>query len=77
MPEFLHNCIVGHLLEDGFITKNVGNKSNARFGFSQSSKKEEYFNKVFSNFQILCTPGTLPQVKFFTTNKTSLSSMNL
>lgn len=76
MPNFLHDSIVGHLLGDGFMVKRGGIKANARFGFTQSSNKEEYFNNVFSNFKILCTSSIQPQIKFFTTNKTNLSSIS-
>lgn len=76
MTAFLQDCIVGHLLGDGYITKNAGKNTNARFGFGQSSKKEEYFQKVFSNFKVLCTPNTLPHTKFFITSNTNLSSIS-
>lgn len=76
LSPFLKECLVGHLLGDGFITKSPGRNTNARFGFSQSGKKIEYFTKVFSNFKVLCTPDTIPHVKLFTTGDTNLSSLN-
>ena len=39
------------------MIKNKGKSTNARFGFTQSSKKEEYFNIVFNNFKIICSPN--------------------
>ena len=76
IPKFLQECIVGHLLGDGFITKRQGKNTNARFGFAQSSKKQEYFNNVFCNFKILCTENFNIQKKNFKTNNTNLRRLN-
>lgn len=72
----MQECLIGHLLGDGYMTKNTGKSTNARFGFSQSTKKQEYFSKVFSNFMPLCNTSTIPHTKFFVTNDTNLSSLN-
>jgi len=58
------------------MNKTEGPNSNARFSFRQSSKKEEYFNKVFSNFKELCSRDRKPLIKNFTTNNTKLQSFN-
>lgn len=73
---FLQECIVGHLLGDGFISKTRGKNTNARFGFSQSGKKKIYFNKVFTNFKAMCTANAKVYEKAFKTNNTNLTSLN-
>lgn len=56
--------------------KNTGENTNARFGFTQSTKKQPYFDKVFSNFLPLCKANTTSYTKLFVTNSTTLSSLN-
>ena len=55
LSAFQKQCIVGHILGDGFMVKNSGKNTNARFGFAQSSKKQFYFKNVYSNFKTLCS----------------------
>lgn len=57
LSPYQKDCIVGHLLGDGYLTKTPGKNTNTRFGFTQSSKKKDYFQNVFSNFSSLCYPG--------------------
>lgn len=58
------------------MMKTPGKNTNARFGFTQSAKKPEYFEKVFDNFKVLCTPTIIPLVKHFSTKGVSLSSLS-
>lgn len=68
--------IIGHLLEDGYITKTSGKMTNARFNFAQSCKKKDYFLQHHTNYLSLCKPHTTCATKFFITGASSLSSMN-
>lgn len=85
ITQFQKDCLVGHLLGDGYITRSIGassinhEKTNARFGFTQSTKKIEYFENVFNNFKTLCAQTTQeigPTTKYFNTAGTELSSIN-
>lgn len=76
LPNYTEERLIGHLLGDGYLVKSEGVKTNARFGLRQSSKKKEYFEKVFSNFQSVCSEDYKPLVKQFTTNKTNLESLS-
>lgn len=58
------------------MTRNEGNSTNARFGFTQSTKKMEYFINVFIKYKSLCTENIKPHTKFFATKGTNLTSIN-